>query len=298
MNQQEDIDLTFSTQYEQQLAMDDFTSEGQEKIQEYICPLCHGIYVDPIIDSCAHIFCKKCFMHYLGNESNKKCPIGQNIVDKVKIKEFEFITEIIKRQNAYCINKTKGCNWVDSYAERPDHVELHCEYQQINCSNDGCNMIINRRDLAIHNEVCLFKLSLCMKCNQEIVRGLLMNHRSECPKEELICVCEQVYFRDMIDKHKRDECPMTKINCQYSIYGCQENFIRSEQQNHNNQLIEKHNQLVLKWINEIKNQFDQSYEKQYEELKEKQVKVSGILGQLINKCKQLNINLNNFLLPK
>lgn len=297
MSQKEDKIIPTPIEFVKQLEIEDFTKESQEKLQEYICPLCKGIYFDPVLDSCAHIFCKKCFMIYLGNESSKKCPIGSYTVDKSKIKEFEFISEIIKRQEAYCINKAKGCNWVGVYIERTEHAESHCEYQQIKCKNEGCNLVYSRKEMQSHDETCLFKLTQCCKCNQEIVKGLLMTHRSECPKEELICICEQLYFRDTIDKHKREECPSTKINCQYSIYGCLESFIRSEQQKHNNQSVEKHNQLVLKWINETKLEFDRSYDKQYKELNEKTEKVSAIYDQLLIKCKQYNININNSLVP-
>ena len=51
--------------YPIQLSLLNFTEESRQKLQEYICPLCKGIYIDPVIDSCAHIFCKKCFVFYL-----------------------------------------------------------------------------------------------------------------------------------------------------------------------------------------------------------------------------------------
>ena len=106
--------------YPIQLSLLNFTEESRPKLQEYICPLCKGIYIDPVIDSCAHIFCKKCFVLYLSNQrkENKEqiiCPLGNIPLNLSKIKDFDFISDIIKNQKIYCNNKDKGCQWIGLY---------------------------------------------------------------------------------------------------------------------------------------------------------------------------------------
>ena len=45
---------TINTQelkYEPQLSLNEFTEDSQVHLKELVCPLCKGIYVDPILDS-------------------------------------------------------------------------------------------------------------------------------------------------------------------------------------------------------------------------------------------------------
>ena len=46
--------------FEKQLDIINFLPECQEILRDYLCPLCEGVYKDPIIDQCNHVFCIQC----------------------------------------------------------------------------------------------------------------------------------------------------------------------------------------------------------------------------------------------
>ena len=72
-----------------------FTPDCQSLIRDYECPLCKGVTKDPVVDSCGHIFCKKCFI--LSFSENQMCPIS-----KVKLTtqptNVLIITQILEKQ--------------------------------------------------------------------------------------------------------------------------------------------------------------------------------------------------------
>ena len=79
-----------------------FTPDCQSLIRDYECPLCKGVTKDPVVDSCGHIFCKKCFI--LSFSENQMCPIS-----KVKLTtqptNVLIITQILEKQKLFCQNR-------------------------------------------------------------------------------------------------------------------------------------------------------------------------------------------------
>lgn len=42
---------------------------------DLLCPACHYVYVDPVMLSCSHSFCKVCLAKYWQKKKNLKCPL-------------------------------------------------------------------------------------------------------------------------------------------------------------------------------------------------------------------------------
>ena len=65
--------------YKKTLCLDDFTEESRQFVVDYICPLCKGIYYNPVIDPCGHIFCQRCFNAFTSSIKPQivelRCPI-------------------------------------------------------------------------------------------------------------------------------------------------------------------------------------------------------------------------------
>ena len=141
--------------YQKQLSLDDFPEESQEKIKEMICPLCKGIYSEPIIDNCSHVFCRQCINIY--------------------------------------INKNNGCLWKGKYSKRKNHILKDCLFEIIDCKNIGCSMKIKRKEQNEHDLKCDYFLIECNKCHKKIPKINKSNHHKECIKEEIECKCKKKF---------------------------------------------------------------------------------------------------------
>ena len=79
---------------------------NQKSINDYICPLCKGVYYQPILDQCGDTFCSKCY-DVIINEF-KICPINKKPINGKGI-PIPLIDGIISKKEIYCKNKDKGC---------------------------------------------------------------------------------------------------------------------------------------------------------------------------------------------
>ena len=52
-------------EYEKHLDVDYFFEKDKNSVKDYICFLCKGVYFEPYVDRCGHIFCKECIFKYL-----------------------------------------------------------------------------------------------------------------------------------------------------------------------------------------------------------------------------------------
>ena len=79
--------------YEKQLSLEEFTPTSHKKLLQYICPLCNGILVEPLMDQKGHMFCEKCLSLYESNFSSKNkkliCPVSNHILKTGNLKPNE-----------------------------------------------------------------------------------------------------------------------------------------------------------------------------------------------------------------
>ena len=283
--------------YPIQLSLLNFTEESRPKLQEYICPLCKGIYIDPVIDSCAHIFCKKCFVLYLSNQrkENKEqiiCPLGNIPLNLSKIKDFDFISDIIKNQKIYCNNKDKGCQWIALYELYNDHMKDDCPYQEIKCKNDECDCHMLRKDYAEHEKECEYSLVLCPQCNKSLTKKRMKEHDKECPKKKVKCVCGVELYREDLEKHKEEECIEEEMECSFSVYGCKEKIKRKEIDKHNKEVIQRHNNYFISWFSDKRKSMNEQLIQKRKRIEDKKEKIDNYYSYFKNVCLQLKISLN------
>ena len=240
--------------FEKQISLEDFPKENQEKIKEMICPLCSGIYSEPIIDNCSHAFCKKCLNIYMSNNKNKECicPVGTYILEPEKFKVFDYVENLLNQQDCYCPNKKKGCLWIDKFFKRKNHIIKDCPYEIVNCKNLNCNIKIQRKDQSEHDKICDYFLIECQKCHNKIPKIYYKNHFKECSKEEIECKCGKKLLRENIDYHLKNECELEEIKCDFNIYGCKDVFKRIDKKLHDEKMIFEHNKKMIDWFLEKK----------------------------------------------
>ncbi|XP_048050033.1 nuclear factor 7, ovary-like [Megalobrama amblycephala] len=46
---------------------------------DYICPVCHEIFKDPVVLSCSHSFCKECLQQFWRTKKTQECPVCRRL---------------------------------------------------------------------------------------------------------------------------------------------------------------------------------------------------------------------------
>jgi hypothetical protein len=114
--------------FEKELDIELFAPESKQILIDYICPLCGGVYKDPVLDSCGDVFCRACFNTSMVYSSI--CPIKKKpFKDGYNLSTLEFINKILDKQKLNCKNKIKGCNWIDLLSNLDKHLGNNCEKQ-------------------------------------------------------------------------------------------------------------------------------------------------------------------------
>ena len=72
--------------------------KGSQELEDYICPLCKGLLLNPVIDNCSHTFCKDCFNKYY--KIKKQCPITKQKLTITELTHVDVISKSIgKKRN-------------------------------------------------------------------------------------------------------------------------------------------------------------------------------------------------------
>uniref|UniRef100_A0A672KRI2 Tnf receptor-associated factor 5 n=1 Tax=Sinocyclocheilus grahami TaxID=75366 RepID=A0A672KRI2_SINGR len=189
--------------------------------QQFVCPSCGGIVLNPHQTGCGHIFCARCVRAYLENGGSSKCPL-----DNIPIKPEEiFQDNCCKREllnlEIYCTN-APDCTQRVTLCDLQDHLKA-CQYERIGCSNVGCNDTVLRKNLLDHQRnVCSFRLESCYHCRQSFPASqLLVHQKNSCLDMEIPCPnkCLQMIKRHKLQAHA-DECLEVETDCIYKNYGC------------------------------------------------------------------------------
>uniref|UniRef100_A0A673MEW5 TNF receptor-associated factor n=1 Tax=Sinocyclocheilus rhinocerous TaxID=307959 RepID=A0A673MEW5_9TELE len=135
--------------------------------QQFVCPSCGGIVLNPHQTGCGHIFCAR------ENGGSSKCPL-----DNIPIKPEEiFQDNCCKREllnlEIYCTN-APDCTQRVTLCDLQDHLKA-CQYERIGCSNVGCNDTVLRKNLLDHQRnVCSFRQESCHHCRQPFPASQLL----------------------------------------------------------------------------------------------------------------------------
>ena len=243
------------------------------------CPACNGIVWETIYAKCGNVFCETCFNVY--TKLKFKCPKHPDILlEKKNFNEKDSILQqifdliIIK-----CKNYNEGCDKILPYNDLKNHLDNECKFQEVFCPNN-CSSLIMKKDLNEHLKNCSYRKIKCEECGEFYIIKDKEIHKNNCPKSSIKCDngCGKIISRDQLEKHKRDECPKTKISCQF----CGINFERDSMRKHNIEYEEKHYSIFNKKFNEL----NESYNKMNKKIDE--------LNNCIKKFAIPNMKLDEF----
>ena len=133
--------------------------------KNYHCIICFNVFKDPVMcRNNEHLFCRACITEHLTNSKN--CPMCMDELTIDTLREApRFVTGCLAELKIRCEYFNRGCGFIE--LEKLENHVKECDYAPVVCSNEGCNLEMNKRDL-IHHEtaVCEQRRVKCHNCGQ------------------------------------------------------------------------------------------------------------------------------------
>ena len=133
--------------------------------QKFHCSICSLVLKDPVICRNQHYYCSSCIKKHL--ENNAFCPTClQTLTVKSLMEAPRIVIEYISELNIRCDFYRRGCLEMVQVNDLNSHV-AQCGFLPVQCSNRGCNVVVNARD-KLHHETgeCAFRKLTCCDCSQ------------------------------------------------------------------------------------------------------------------------------------
>lgn len=252
---------TSKLNFRKSLILEDFVMESQKIVEDYQCPLCLGIYLDPQVDQCGHVFCHKCISEYF--VQNGHCPISGST--KTEINPLFIVNAILDKQMVLCKNRENQCEWIGKLSELYEHINTSCKRQICNCPFDGCKIEICREDIPKHARLCDYRITTCNDCEIQVAFIYMPLHQTVCPRFKIDCPqCGEKVERQLIETHTVETCLDTVIPCPYSEYGCMTTITKRNLGKYLSNNSERHNLTMLTWIKES----NEKHEKKFKMIEE------------------------------
>ena len=130
------------------------------------CSVCFNVLKDPVMcRNNEHLFCRDCITEHL-NTNSHTCPECNEGLTVEALRRARVISNILSGLKIKCDYSERGCQESIRLDELDSHVE-NCGFAPVKCSNEECEMIVNKREI-IHHEsaVCEYRKVKCHNCGK------------------------------------------------------------------------------------------------------------------------------------
>ena len=212
--------------------------------EELLCKSCKLVAREPHITGCCEErFCQACIDPVL--KDKKPCPsCGE--ADEFSIVFTKGSHKKILALQVHCAMKQSGCEWVGQLEQLDAHLYTNCQYVDVECPSK-CNQKVQKRKLATHLEKeCHKREFMCSYCTYKATFEIVSNvHWPECLLFPLKCPnrCGVTCEREFIEDHMQ-LCSLEEVECELSLAGCKEKFLRQDQDEHMKRSVERHLKLT------------------------------------------------------
>ena len=134
--------------------------------RNFICLICFNVLKDPVLcPRNQHCFCRGCITKHL--ENAKRCPTcADELTVETLIEAPRMIKDILNELNIRCLYNERGCQEI-LQLQHIDQHEATCGFTPAICTNQGCGVTVNKRDLIHHeSDVCEFQKLKCHSCGE------------------------------------------------------------------------------------------------------------------------------------
>ncbi|XP_047433495.1 TNF receptor-associated factor 5 [Mugil cephalus] len=264
--------------------------------EEFVCPVCRGVVLNPQQNSCGHIYCFHCLQGLLESSSSSSpvCPVEGAAITPAEVFQDNCCKREISSLEVYCTNSPE-CTSVLTLNHLQDHLKL-CQYEQMQCTNPDCTTVLQRRDLQDHlTNTCPHRQEPCPHCSQVLQLSLVQDHvQSSCLEVEVDCPdgCSLNVPRHKLPEH-RETCPEVHTDCSYKRFGCSVQGKRGKVKLHEDTAVNHHMLLVLRSNTHLEQQVEVLQEEA--QLRRREVQTGSLLLPGLEKqiCPLLQQSNNN-----
>ena len=128
------------------------------------CSICYNVLKEPMMcRNNEHLFCRDCITEHL-NTNSHTCPECNEDLTVETLRRARVISNFLSGLKIKCDYSHRGCQEYIRLEELDSHVE-NCGFAPVKCSNEECEMIVNKREI-IHHEstVCEYRKVKCHNC--------------------------------------------------------------------------------------------------------------------------------------
>ena len=129
------------------------------------CCICTNVIKDPVMcPDNEHLFCRACITRHLMN--SQTCPTCMEPLTVETMKQApRGVRNMIAELKIRCEFFDRGCEEFVQLGDIERHV-AECGFAPAVCSNEGCQVEVNRQDLLHHETVmCELRIAKCHSCN-------------------------------------------------------------------------------------------------------------------------------------
>ena len=134
--------------------------------RNFLCLICFNVLKDPVLcPKNQHCFCRGCITKHL--ENSRRCPTcADELTEETLTEPPRMVKDYLDESKIRCVYHDRGCQEIVQL----QHLDLHedsCGFTPAVCTNPGCGVTLNKRDLVHHqSEVCEFRKVKCHSCEE------------------------------------------------------------------------------------------------------------------------------------
>ena len=134
--------------------------------RNFLCLICFNVLKDPVL--CPrnhHCFCRGCITKHL--ENSQRCPTcADELTEQTLTEPHRMVKDYLNESKIRCVYHDRGCHEIVQLQHLDQH-EDSCGFTPVVCTNEGCGVSLNKRDLIHHeSELCEYRKLKCHSCGE------------------------------------------------------------------------------------------------------------------------------------
>lgn len=129
-----------------------------------VCCICQTPFTEPTTTlTCAHTFCRECILRALHHAP--LCPVDRSPLSEGDLSPADpIIRSLVEELQVECVHSGSStgsnlssevkvkCRWTGQRQWLASHLRDGCVYGQVECEEEGCKVVVERRELGRHRE--------------------------------------------------------------------------------------------------------------------------------------------------
>ncbi|KAI6110574.1 hypothetical protein EDD16DRAFT_1836451 [Pisolithus croceorrhizus] len=185
-----------------------------------VCCICHAPFTDPTTTrTCMHTFCRDCIVEAISH--SPQCPIDRLPLSVEDLSPANpIVKHLVDELLVECPQRIAGCTHTCQRQLLASHLKDACLYATVPCPEDGCDLLVLRKDCGKHADVCIHRSTRCQGCGISVKYSDLNYHYSECSSKTATCsLCAAEFPRSETEIHNAS-CPSVEVSCVHADHGC------------------------------------------------------------------------------